>query len=359
MAVRMRIAIVALAAVLAGVLGACDRLTDALVEREIERNLTRTDWALLDSPDLHVVLCGTGTPAPDPDRASACTAIIAGGELVVVDAGPGSWKALDRANLPGGRLSAIFLTHFHSDHIGGLGEAITQSWLFGRERPLDVYGPPGTARVVAGFTEAYAQDVDYRVAHHGEAYLPRAAAVAVAHEFTLEPESDPSAARVIFERSGLKVTMFRVDHGPVKPAVGYRFDYRGRAVVLSGDTKKSASVVAQARGADMLIHEAVHRDTIERAAAFADRSGQRRLGKMIRDITTYHTATTEAAEVARDAGVPRLVFSHVIPGPTNFLARRIFLAGVSDIFPGEVILGEDTMRFRLPARSPTPSKQGE
>lgn len=128
------------------------------------------------------------------------------------------------------------------------------------------------------------------------------------------------------------------------------FDYRGRAVVISGDTKKSPSVVAQARGADMLIHEAVHREALERAAAFADRSGQRRLAKMIRDIPTYHTGTTEAAEVARDAGVPRLVFSHVIPGPTNFIARRIFLVGVSDIFPGEVILGEDTMRFRLPAR---------
>src|SRR6185295_12822602 len=106
----------------------------------------------------------------------------------------------------------------------------------------------------------------------------------------------------------------------------------------------------QARGADMLIHEAFHRDAIARAAAYADGHEQRRLGKMIRDIATYHTSTLEAAEVARDAGVPRLVFSHVIPGPTNFIARRVFLAGVKDIFPGEVILGEDTMRFRLPAR---------
>src|SRR5258705_6076248 len=138
------IGIIVLAAALACVLGACNRLTDWLVEREIERSLTRTDFALLESPDLHVVLCGTGTPTPDPERAAACTAIIAGGELVIVDAGPASWKALDRANLPGGRLSAVFLTHFHSDHISGLGEAITQSSIFRSDRHLDLYAASGT-----------------------------------------------------------------------------------------------------------------------------------------------------------------------------------------------------------------------
>ena len=148
---------------------ACDRM----VERQIAANFDRTRTDMLTSPDLQVVLCGTGSPLADANRASACTAVVAGGEVVLVDVGPGSWEVADLANLPTGALSAVLLTHFHSDHIGDLGEAITQSWIAGRPRPLDVYGPPGVAGVVDGFAKAYARDVDYRVAHHGEEALPR------------------------------------------------------------------------------------------------------------------------------------------------------------------------------------------
>jgi ribonuclease Z len=330
-----------------GMLTGC-RLVDRIVESRIERQLSRVDTAILESEELNLVLCGTGIPGPDLDRADACTAIIAGGEFVLVDAGPGSWKHIDHANLPGGRLSAIFLTHFHSDHIGGLGEAIEGSWLAGRERPLEVRGPPGTARVVAGFREAYAQNAEYRIAHLGEEI--RAGAETVAYEFPLEPENDAFAAAVVLDRNGLRVTMFRVDHGLARPAVGYRFDYRGRAVVVSGDTRKNANVARQARGADILIHEAAHLDLVRRAGKVAERLGQRRLQKVLGDVTLFHTGTLEAAEVARDAGVPTLVFSHLIPGPRNFIERRVFLSGVRDVFPGDAIVGDDEMRFRLPPR---------
>src|SRR5262249_30318137 len=124
-----------------------------------------------------------------------------------------------------GALSAILLTHLHSDHIGDLGEAVTQSWIAGRAQPLDVYGPNGTAQVVEGFRTAYAPDVSYRVKHHGEQYLPSAAADTTAHEIAL-PQDQLSAVPV-FEKNGLKVSAFLVDHRPVEPALGYRFDYRG------------------------------------------------------------------------------------------------------------------------------------
>ena len=165
---RRFLVFVALAAALPG----CDRL----IERQLDKNLSRVDTSVLTSPDLQVVICGSGSPLSDATRAAACTAVIAGGELVIVDSGPGSWEVLDLENLPIGKVSAVLLTHFHSDHIGGLGEAITQSWIAGRAQPLAVYGPEGIERVVAGFGEAYASDADYRVAHHGDAYMPRAAA---------------------------------------------------------------------------------------------------------------------------------------------------------------------------------------
>ncbi len=324
-------------------LAGCERVLEWQVQQALRR-----DTAVLESPDMTVVLCGTGSPLPDPQRAGACTAVIAGGQFVLVDAGPGAWETLDLTRLPTGALSAVLLTHFHSDHIGDLGETMVQSWIAGRGQPLEVFGPAGTARVVDGLVAAYSQDADYRTAHHGAAAMPRAAAPAVAREIALGDGADAEA--VVFERNGLKVTMFSVDHAPIHPAVGYRFEYKGNVVVVSGDTAKSANVVAHARGADLLIHEALNRDMMGRVATIATQSGQARLGKMAGDTLDYHTSPLEAAEVARDAGVTTLVFTHVVPGPRNMIMRRMFLAGVGDVFAGEVVLGEDGQRFTLPPK---------
>jgi len=326
-------------------LAGCDRALDRLMDRRIKQNLVRADTALLESRGLTVVLCGTGGPLPDPDRASACTAIVAGGRVHLVDVGPGSWKTLDLARVPTAAVGTVFLTHFHSDHIGDLGEASTQSWIAGRTTPLDVYGPVGTARVVDGFNAAYAQDADARNLHHGEAALPRAAATMRTHETTLGDAADADA--VVLDADGLRVTMFRVNHDPVRPAVGYRFDYRGRAVVVSGDTRKSASVVAHAKGADVLVHEALSRDIFGHVIAIAKDLGLARLAKLAGDATEYHTTPQEAAEVARDAGVHTLLFTHLVPGPPNRLLERRFLAGVDEVFPGEVIAGRDGFRLTL------------
>jgi ribonuclease Z len=327
---------------------ACALGCQQLIDRQVDRALTRVDESVLHSPDLQVVLCGTGSPIADPDRAAACTAVIAGGHFFLVDAGPGSVEVVDRANLPLGHLDGVLLTHFHSDHIGDLGEAITQSWIAGRAQPLDVYGPKGVAEVVDGFRAAYAADVDARVLHHGEQYMPRAAAGAVAREIALA--DSPLADAVVFDRDGLRITMFRVDHDPVRPAVGYRFDFGGRSVVVSGDTKKSASVAAHAKGADLLIHEALAGEFTARVVEAAKRLGMTRLAKLASDIPGYHTTPREAGEVAEEAGVTRLVLTHLVPPPSNFIARRAFTNGASEAFEGEVTLGEDGMRFALAPR---------
>ncbi|HMY75803.1 MAG TPA: MBL fold metallo-hydrolase, partial [Blastocatellia bacterium] len=172
----------------------------------------QTDTAMLSDGQLHVVMCGTGSPLADATRASACVAVAAAGEVVLIDVGPGSWRQVAVNRIPAQAVSAVLLTHFHSDHIGDLGETVTQSWLAGRAKLLEVYGPPGVEKVVAGFAQAYSQDVDYRIAHHTEALLPRAASAAVAREVKLK---DDAEAAVVFERNGLKVTAFKVEHDPV------------------------------------------------------------------------------------------------------------------------------------------------
>lgn len=324
----------------------CERLIDA----QIEQNLTRAQTGLPDEPGLHVVLCGTGSPIADATRAAACTAVLAAGQFYLVDVGPGAWENVDLENLPLARLSGVLLTHFHSDHIGDLGEAMTGSWIAGRTQPLDVHGPTGTSDVVRGFVAAYAHDADARTRHHGEQTMPRRAASAVAHEITLDLDDPTLPSVVVSDRDGLRITAFAVDHSPVRPALGYRFDYDGRSVVVSGDTKKSASVARYASGADLLVHEALLPEAAMRASAVASRLGNPRLAKLASDIPGYHTTPIEAAEVAQAAGARTLVLTHLVPAPNHFLARRLFLRGVGASFDGEVVLGKDGMRFDLAPR---------
>lgn len=311
-----------------------------------QQNATTT--TNFDDGQLHVVLCGTGSPLADANRAQACTAIIAGNEFVLVDVGSSSWRKVATNNLPAQNLSAVLLTHFHSDHIGDLGEAVMQSWAAGRTQKLNVCGPPGVEKIVAGFTQAYALDTDYRVLHHGEDMMPRAAANAIAQPIKLKSDD---AAALVFERNGLKVTAFKVNHDPVVPAYGYRFEYKGRVVVISGDTAKSDNLAKHAAGADLLIHEVIVKPLLQFAASNFERAGNQRRAKMARDIITYHASPIEAAEVAASAKAETLVFTHIVPPPTNPQIEQALTRGVSDVFKGKVVIGNDGMRFDLPPKN--------
>jgi ribonuclease Z len=168
----------------------------------------------------------------------------------------------------------VLLTHLHSDHIGDLGEVATQSWLGGRKVPLQVYGPPapepaerttdaegetfgtsGTEAVVKGFAQAYNSDAEFRIAQ-GHDLVPTEAARMIGHDF---PRPGPEEAVTVYDRDGLKISAFLVNHDPVEPAYGYRIEYGGRAAVVSGDTARVPNMVRFSRGADVLVHEALER----------------------------------------------------------------------------------------------------
>lgn len=337
---RLPLALSAVALLLSG----CDRMETFIIERVAARALRPDRVELLDDGKLHVVLCGTGTPVADPDRAGPCTAVLAGGHFFVVDAGPGSMERITLERLPRARLEGVLVTHFHSDHIGDLGEVVVQTWVAGRTAPLRVYGPPGVEQVVGGFRQAYAFDARYREAHHGAAAMPMGAAIPAATTLTLPSATDVAT---VFEGDGLRVTAFAVAHEPVVPAYGYRFDYRGRSVVVSGDTKKSENLIAQARDADVLIHEGLAAHMLEPVTRYARAAGMQRWAKLTADIPDYHTTPVEAAEVAKAANVRLLAFTHMVPSPSNMLARRLFLRGVADAWNGAVQLGRDGMHFTL------------
>ena len=325
----------------------CDRLQQRLIERRAEEMLQgdRQDW--LSDGALHVILCGTGSPLPDLARAGSCTAIIAGERLFLVDVGLGSQENLQLWRVPRADLAGIFLTHFHSDHIGELGEVVMQSWLAGRRGVLPVYGPPGVEQVVFGFQQAYALDASYRITHHGEEALPPSGAKSRARR--IEIGEDGSAP--VFDEGGLRVTAIRVDHDPVTPAYGYRFEYAGRIAVVSGDTARSANLVRHTRGADLLVHDVLAAHLIEQLSGFVAERGNQRLAKLMGDIIEYHASPEDAAFVASESGVRMVVFTHLVPPVPSFLASRFFLHGIEETNSPQVVLGEDGMHFTLPPDS--------
>jgi ribonuclease Z len=314
----------------AGVYAMRKPLTLRVMSGVVEANMTSS---LLDElPDgLHVALCGAGSPLPDPQRSGPCTAIIAGQQLFVVDSGSGSSRVLSRMRIPQGRIDAVFLTHFHSDHIDGLGELMLQRWANGgRKEPAPLYGPPGVEEVARGFDTAYRQDYGYRVAHHGETVVPRSGAGARAVAFALPPDG---AAEVLIERDGVRVTAFRVDH------------------VLSGDTAKSSNLETFARDADLLVHEALAPHLVEIITGAADRAGNERVAKITRDILDYHTTPVEAGESAQAAGARYLLFSHIVPPLLLPPMVEIFTEGVDEVYEGPFTVGQDGTLVTMPAGS--------
>ena len=318
------------------------RLLEKVAERNVARNIIDT------LPDgLHVGLCGTGSPFPDPTRAGPCTAVIAGKRLFIVDAGEGGARTLGYMGIPASKIEGILLTHFHSDHIDGLGPMLLQRWGTGTATtPTPIFGPPGVDRVVEGFRMAYAQDTGYRVAHHSEKIMPPSGAGAKAVTFTLQGDST-----VVLDEGGLKITAFRVDHGPIEPAIGYRFDYAGRSVVISGDTKLAGSLVAAAKGVDLLVHEALQPTMVKLIEDRFIAKDLPHVGQIMHDILNYHTTPEEAAQQAAAAGAQALVFNHIVPPLPIAYAYPAFVGNSKEFFKGTITVGEDGMLFSLPAGS--------
>jgi len=291
--------------------------------------------AVTDSSDavIRVTLLGTGRPDPVIDRFGPSTLIEAGTETLMIDCGRGATQRLWQLRIPLSRVKEVFFTHLHSDHTVGLPDLWLTGWLptpYGnRKTPLGVWGPEGTRDMTRGLTQAFAWDLDRRSRGEG---LPAAAAAFDAHD--VRPG-------VVFERNGVRVTAFTVDHGGLlQPAYGYRVDYKGRSVVISGDTRPIESLITASAGADVIVHE-----VIAAPAALLEKS------ETARRIVGLHTLPEDAGRIFARVRPRLAVYSHVVllttdpafppPAVTELVPRT------RSTYDGPLEVGEDLMAIEI------------
>jgi ribonuclease BN (tRNA processing enzyme) len=271
-----------------------------------------------------VVLLGTkGGPTPNPLRAEPATLIELDGRAWVVDCGNGVANQLAKAGVGLDRLARIFVTHNHSDHVADVGNLIEIAWSSGLKTPVTVHGPPPIRQIVRDQLAALSYDVAARVREEGR--IPLDPLVSV---------DERATPGLVVRDRGTMVTSALVDHETVAPAFAYRFDTPGRSIVISGDTHYSDTLVALAKGADLLIHEAIYGPAIprmvgENAPTLADH------------LRRSHTLAEQVGLVAARAGVKKLVLSHLVPGAG--VSDAMWIAAVRRNFAGPVVVGRDLL----------------
>jgi ribonuclease Z len=306
-------------------------------ERTIERTAT-----LRDPGRITTVLCGTASPLAQGSTQS-CTAIFVNGLFLVFDAGDGAMSSMTQSGLPIGDLDAVFITHFHNDHYADLGEVVELSWILGRRHILPVHGPTGITQIVDGFQSAYELERIYRTAHHGEELMPPEWAPSEAVEFA--PPADDTAV-VVFEQSDVTVSAFRVSHPPVVPSVGYRIEYAGKSIVISGDTVRTTSLLENSRNADLLVAEVMNMEIVEVMEEVSRELGNTFNAKILVDVRDYHMGVDEVGALAEEADVARLALTHLAPKlPVKRLMKTLYRDPVESIYSGELFVGEDGMEI--------------
>jgi ribonuclease Z len=281
---------------------------------------------------FRVTLLGTGVPIPRPDRFGPSTLIEAGDHTVLIDAGRGATMRLFQLGIPIGRIDALLLTHFHSDHTVGIPDLWLTGWLsshFGnRRRPFSVIGPVGTARLMHHLEAAYAQDIEIRVE---DEKLAREHIAITVKEFTEDG--------IVYQVGDLRILAFTVDHGEaIKPAYGYRIEYRGRVAVISGDTRYNANVVRSGEGVDLLIHEVAMARPELRGEAYIQR------------IINHHTSPQEAGQVFAQTKPKLAVFTHLVMLASETIAEPTveeLITATRETYAGPLEVGEDLTSFEI------------
>jgi ribonuclease Z len=271
--------------------------------------------------EIKVTLLGTGSPPPVMNRFGPSILVEAGGGKFLFDAGRGALQRLAQLGVRWQDVDGLFLTHLHSDHVVGFPDLWLTGWLVGagRSRPLHVWGPRGTRKMMSHLEQAYEYDIRIRL--YDDRASPDGVVILV----------EDIGEGVVHEKGGVKITAFDVDHTPVKPAFGYRIDHAGRSVVLSGDTRVSENLIRHAQGVDLLVHEVASPETFQRAGAPPERA---------KSVVAHHVTPEQAGEVFSRTKPKLAVYSHIVL-PTA--TEQDLLPSTRKTYSGPLEVGEDLM----------------
>lgn len=274
--------------------------------------------------DLKVTLLGTGSPEPRMDRFGPSILVEAGKQKLLFDCGRGATQRIEQLKVPFAEVDALFLTHLHSDHVIGIPDLWLIGWPRGRKSPFRVWGPEGTKEMMAHLEQAYQFDIHIR--RDVDEKLPAQGVVVEAKDIE---------QGVVYENGGIKITAFAVDHGLVKPALGYRIDFKGHSVVLSGDTRPSENLIRFSEGTDVLIHEVMDPEAFRaRNPSVTSERAQR--------VAEHHTTPEQAGTVFARVKPKLAVYSHIVPGDTTDLIPL-----TRKTYSGPLEVGEDLMSIEI------------
>jgi ribonuclease Z len=272
---------------------------------------------------LKVTLLGTGSPQPRMDRFGPSILVEAGNKKLLFDCGRGVAQRIEQLRIAFTDIDALFVTHLHSDHIVGIPDLWLTGWARGRKVPLQVWGPDGTKAMMLHLAEAYQFDIQIRQI---DDKLPLQGVTVVANDVQ---------QGVVYDRAGIKITAFLVDHGVVKPALGYRVDFAGHSVVLSGDTRYSENLIRFSQKVDVVIHEVIDPDSFR--AKNPSMSTER-----LQAIVGHHTTAEQAGTIFTQVKPKLAVYSHIVPGDSTDLVSL-----TRKTYSGPLEVGEDLMSFDI------------
>jgi ribonuclease BN (tRNA processing enzyme) len=277
-----------------------------------------------------LILLGTGGgPRPRKESSAAAQVIISNGAAYVVDCGDGVARQLVFAGVPLPTLRHIFLTHQHSDHNADYGNLMWLAWASGLATRVDSWGPPPLEKMTKLFFEMNADDINSRIGNEGRASL-----VPLVHPH------DIRSAGLVMRDDNVTVTAALVDHPPVVPAFGFRFDAVDRSIVISGDTGPSENLVKLAKGADVLVHSALFVPAVDRLVARVPNASALKAS-----IIAHQTSAEDAGRTAQAAGVKTLVLSHLVPADDPEVTERMWIDAARTHFQGSVIVGKDLLEI--------------
>ena len=277
-----------------------------------------------------LILLGTGGgPRPNKVRKQSSWVVLVNDVPYVVDCGEGVSRQLVFANVPLQNLRYIFITHHHSDHNLDYGNLIYNAWVSGFKGRIDSYGAPPLEKMTKLYFEMNAYDIGIRIPDEGR---PSLTPMIFAHEFSKEG--------VVMQNESVKVTAALVNHPPVEPSFAYRFDTPDRSIVFSGDTTPCDNLIELSQGADVLVHEVIHKPSVARLMA-----GIPNADRVVEHIVASHTTHTDVGKVAKAARVKTLVLTHFVPSDDSSLTDKIWREAAKTHFDGKIIVGKDLMEI--------------